>query len=84
MTKVKLIAGIISFVIIAYLILLAVFPTILVIFQGVSATLAARPNIARYFGAVDLVAYLPWLFWFLPATIGIIGVVIVLKQQSGE
>jgi hypothetical protein len=84
LNKAKIVAGIIVFVIVAYLILMAFMPTLLTIFQSVSATLAARAHIERYIGVVDLVAYLPWSFWFLPAIIGTIAIVIVLKRQPGE
>jgi hypothetical protein len=84
MAKVKLVTTIICCVVGAYLVLLALFPAILSIFQSASATIAAKPNIARYLGAPEVVAFLPWTFWFLPAVIGTIALIIVLKQQSGE
>jgi hypothetical protein len=84
MAKVKLVATIICCVIGAYLVLLTLFPAILDLFQSASATIAAKPNIARYIGVPEIVAFLPWTFWFLPAAVGTIVLVIVLKQQSGE
>jgi hypothetical protein len=84
MGKVKLVAAIIGSVVGAYMVLLALFPAILSIFQSASTTIAAKPNIARYLGAPEIVAFLPWTFWFLPAVIGTVALIIVLKQQSGE
>lgn len=82
MVKVKAVAIIMGAVLMGYLILLASMPTIIVIFQGVGARLAARVGIENYFGVQEAVAYLPWMFWFLPAVFGIIAIVIVLKHED--
>ncbi len=82
MEKVKIVGGIIGCVIVSYLVLLATFSVILSLFQSAAATLAAKPNIANFPGVVEIVSWLPYGLWFLPAIIGTIALVIVLRQQG--
>ena len=82
MSKVKAVIAVIVAVVIGYIGLLIVMPTVNTLFQNAADTLSTRPGIEKYLGAVELMTYLPWLFWFVPAVIGFIALVIVLRYQG--
>ena len=49
---------------------------------SVNATLMGAHNMTRYPGTLGFLLSTPWILYFVPAVIGIVLVVLILKRQS--
>lgn len=80
MNKVGAIAITIGVVIICYLILLVVMPWLSDITLSVNATLNASHNMTQYPGTSGFLLSTPLILFFVPGTIGIVVVIMILRQ----
>lgn len=63
-----------------YILMLVVMPFMTDLASSVNTTMAASSNLTNYPGSAEGVLAAPWVLWFIPASIGMIGIVVVLKQ----
>ncbi len=70
----------IGFVIAAYLLLLVVVPFIADVTVTANTTMNATSNMSLYPGTSGFMLATPWILFFVPGTIGIIAVIIILRQ----
>lgn len=82
MNKAKAITFIISGVVIAYIFLLAMWEVLTGVVADSSAIIGANPNLDQYIGAKEGLDVMPWVLFFLPAVIGIIAVIVVMKSPE--
>ena len=80
MHKAGAIAIVTGVVIVCYLLLLVVVPWLSEITLSVNATMDATSNMSRYPGTSGFLLSTPLILFFVPGTIGIIVVVIILRQ----
>ena len=71
----------IGFVIVAYLLLLVVVPFVADISVTANQTLDASSNMSLYPGTSGFLLATPWILFFVPGSIGIIAVIIILRQS---
>lgn len=80
MNKLGQVGIIVAVVIIAYLLMLVFMPVLTDFASTANTTMSATSNMSNYPGTQEGVLAAPWVLWFAPACIGIVAVVIVLKQ----
>ena len=81
MNKLGMVLFICIMVAICYLVMLVVMPVITDIASTTNATLEASHNMSLYPGTTPMVLSTPWILWFAPAFIGMVAVIIVLREQ---
>ncbi len=67
-------------VIILYLLLMPIMPILTEFASTSNTTMAATSNLTNYPGAAEGVLMAPWLLWFVPGTIGMVLIVVILKR----
>lgn len=80
MNKEKAILVIVVGVIIAYIAVIVVVPWLADITVSVNTTLAGAHNMSQYPGTSEFLLASPWILYPMPAVLGLIAVVIVLKK----
>lgn len=80
MNKIGQVTIVVVVVGILYLLLLAVMPVLTGVAATANATMAATSNMSNYPGASEGLIAAPWVLWFVPGAIGMIAVVVILKQ----
>jgi hypothetical protein len=81
MNKIGHVAIVVVIVAIVYLIMLVVMPVVVDIAATANATANATSNMSQYPGGSEILIAAPWVLWFVPAGIGMISVVIILKRE---
>jgi len=69
-------------VFIAYLAMLIIMPFVSDMASTANVTMAASSNLTNYPGSAEAVLAAPWILWWVPGVIGMVLVVIVLKQPD--
>ena len=83
MNKFGQVGIVIAGVIVCYLIMLALNSFIVSVVSTANTTASAGSgNFSAYYGAQDFLLSIPWIMWFIPATIGTALVVWILKQPE--
>jgi len=80
MNKFGHIAIVVGLVVMVYLILLITVPFLSSVAVDVSTNMSIDHNVTLYPGSVDILLLSPWLLFFVPAVIGLIAIVIILKK----
>ena len=80
MNKLGAVAIVIGLTVALYLIVLVVMPVITDIISTANATVTAQSNWADYPGTQGALIAVPWIMWFIPGTISLIVIVIILKR----
>lgn len=80
MAKLRDVALAIAGVVLAYVILLAVWGAFLMIHAESVAEVAGHEGLERYIGALEGLQVMPWVLFFLPAIIGTIVIVRILRR----
>jgi len=70
---------VIALVAVCYLILLVVMPTVTGIVETANTTLSTH-DLTNYPGASEGLVATPWILWFVPAVIGMIVVVLIVRR----
>ena len=74
---------VILFVSVVYMILLVIMPFMSDTVSTANTTMAATSNMTNYPGTGEFLLSMPWILWFIPACVGIIAIVIILKRDQG-
>ena len=82
MNKIGAVITVVVIVSCAYLLLLVVMPIISNLALSANTTMNATSNMSLYPGTSGFLMSTPWILWFLPATIGMAVIVIILKMPS--
>lgn len=80
MKKIGMIVLVLIMVVVAYMFLTLIQPTIVAINTSVNTTLAASSNMSNYPGAADVVIGWPLWAYFIPAILGGVAVVGILRS----
>ena len=80
MNKLGAILFTIIMVSICYLFLLVVMPFLSDIASTTNISLEASHNMSLYPGTAPAVLSTPWVLWFVPGFIGIVAVILILRQ----
>jgi len=81
MNKMGHVAVVVGLIVVVYLLLLVVMPVITGLASTANTTMAASSNLSNYPGAAEGVLVAPWILWFVPAVIGMIFIVVILKRS---
>ena len=81
MNKIGAVIIVVCLVIVCYLFMLIVIPGVVVpMVSSANTTIAASSNVSDYPGTTSFLLATPWILWFVPACIGIVVIVVILKQ----
>ena len=80
MDKIWQVILIVSGVTALYLLMLVIMPIVTDLAATANATMNASSNMSLYPGASAGLISAPWGLWFVPAVIGMIMIVVVLRQ----
>ena len=80
MNKLGSVLIIIGVVIGCYLILLVTQTVVVGLVETANATMTASSNLTNYPGTQGFLLSTPWILWFVPGVIGMIAIVIILRQ----
>lgn len=81
MHKLGHVAIVIGLVAACYLMMLIVIPDVVVpMIETANATMTASSNLTQYPGTSDFLISIPWIIWFVPASIGGIAIVIIMRR----
>jgi len=69
-------------VVIVYLLMLIVVPFLSDIVSTANTTAAASENITNLPGSTSFLLAIPWILWFVPGTIGIVAVIMILRFKK--
>lgn len=81
MRKYLAVAATVGAVSILYLLMLIVVPFLVDTTVSVNATLHSSSNMSLYPGTTDFLVAIPWICWFLPACLGIVVVLGILRSD---
>lgn len=81
MNKVGPVAIVVGMIIAAYLLLLVVMPVLVDFSIAANTTAAASSDMSRMPGASETLIAAPWVLLFVPAGIGMIVIVVILKRR---
>lgn len=82
MNKLKPILFIVIGVILAYVVLIPTMPILTDTAAESAAILEAEHDMDNYPGSKEGLQFAPWLLYFLPAGIGIVSIVVVLRRRD--
>ena len=68
---------------IVYLLMLVTVPVISGLISTANTTAAASVNITNLPGSTSFLLSIPWILWFVPAVIGLVAVIIILRARTG-
>ena len=80
MNKIGQVFIVIGLVAACYLILLVVMPVLNQFASSANATIQSSVNVTLFPGAVEVLLAAPWVLWFVPASIGMIAVVLIMRR----
>lgn len=80
MNKIGAVAIVIFVVIVCYLILLVAMPIVADLASTANATITASSNLTMYPGTQGFLLSTPWIMFFVPGVIGMVAIIIILKQ----
>ena len=81
MNKIGSVIIVVCLVIVCYLFMLIVIPGVVVpMVSTANTTIAATSNVSDYPGTTSFLLSIPWILWFVPACIGTVVIVVLLKQ----
>lgn len=80
MNKIGHVLIVIGLVIAAYLILMVTMGTVVDLAETANTTITASSNLTLYPGASEGLIAAPWVLWWVPGTIGMIAIVIILRK----
>lgn len=80
MSKIGQVMIVVGAVIGLYLVLLIVMPILSDMASTANTTIAATSNITNYPGTTSFLLSTPWILFFAPGTIGMIAIIIILRQ----
>lgn len=81
MRKIGHVLIVIGMVIASYLLMLVVIPDVVVpMVETANVTMTASSNLTQYPGASEAMVAAPWVLWFVPAVIGTILIVMIVRQ----
>jgi len=80
MHKIGQVIVVVVVMIAVYLIMLVVMPVIVDVVATANSTMNASSNMSMYPGTSPAVVATPWILWFVPGVIGMIAVVVILKN----
>lgn len=81
MSKVGQVIVVVVFVSIVYLAMLVIMPIVSDFSISANATITASgANITAHPGSTSFLLSIPWILWFIPGSIGIAVVVVILKR----
>ena len=80
MGKIGQVMVVVAMVAVCYIIMLVVMPVVVGLANAANVTMQASANMSTMPGSVDFMVSIPWILWFCPASIGIIIVVMILRQ----
>lgn len=81
MSKIGQVVVVVAMVIAAYLFLLVAMPILVDFASTANATMVASSNMSNYPGTASFLISSPWILFFVPGTIGIAAIVIILKKK---
>ena len=74
---------VIVFVCVVYVILLVVMPTVTSLVSTANYTIEASVNTSLQPGSTSILLMAPWILWWIPACLGILVIVLILKHKGG-
>lgn len=80
MNKLGAIAITVFFVIVTYIIMLITVPVMVGLIATANATMVASSNMTNYPGTAGFLTSMPWICWFIPASLGIIVIISILRK----
>lgn len=80
MNKLGAVAIVVGVVIAAYLLLMVAMPVLVESVSTANVTMHATSNMSAYPGVAEMTVATPWIMFFVPGTIGIIVIVVILKK----
>ena len=80
MNKIGRVFVVIGLVVACYLVLLVTMPVLNTLIVSANATMTASSNLTSYPGAVEFMIASPWILWWVPGSIGIAVIVIILRR----
>ena len=80
MNKIGAVAIVIGLTFFLYLIVLVVMPVLTDLISTANATVTAESNWANYPGSQGAFLSIPWVLWFVPGTICMIIIVMILRS----
>ena len=81
MNKVGGVIVVVCLVAAAYLIMLVTMPVLIDVATTANTTMTAGSNMANYPGTSGALMSAPWVLWFVPGTIGLASVIVILKRR---
>jgi len=82
MSSIGKVSIVVVFVVIVYLLMLVLMPIFTDLASTANNTMASTSNVSNYPGAQEGIVAAPLLLWFVPAGIGGIAVVLILKKTK--
>ncbi len=82
MNKYGAVIVVVFVIIVVYLILLVVMPILTSAALSANTTMNATSNMSLYPGTSDFLMSTPWILFFVPGTIGIAIIVVILRMPS--
>ena len=80
MNKIGAIAITVGMVIICYLLMLVTVPVMVGLISTANTTMAASSNMSAYPGTAGFLVSMPWICWFVPASLGIVVIIMILRK----
>ena len=81
MKKLGAVLIVIGVVAACYLVLMTVMGTVTDLAETANATITASSNLTNYPGASEGLIAAPWVLWWVPGTIGMILIVMILRSK---
>lgn len=80
MAKIWGVIVVVSIVVLLYLLMIIIMPIIVDLSVTANNTMDASVNMSLFPGTSDAMIAIPWILWFVPGTIGMFVVVMILKR----
>lgn len=80
MRKMGAIAVTVAMVIICYLLMLVTVPVMVGLISTANTTMTASSNMTNYPGTAGFLTSMPWICWFIPASLGIVVIIMILRK----
>ena len=80
MDKIGAVIVVVVIMVVVYILMLVTMPVVVDIVAVANATATAEHDMTNYPGSSEFLVSTPWILWFVPGTIGMIAIVIILKR----
>ena len=80
MNKIGAIVITVAMVIICYLLMLVTVPVMVGLISTANATMVASSNMTNYPGTAGFLTSMPWILWFVPGSLGIVVIIMILRK----